>query len=166
VDLANFGYSTPKMFENIPEAKKIYDEHMISVQNTYKNLKQILEEQGFKGEQVNENCRYVLPMATHTDLYFGMNYEALVNFLGKRLCTRSQHSIRQLAIAMRTAVLEVLPELKDYLVVKCVRDLYCTESHSCGLYPKKDELLKIIESGKKRNRIVSLQEEYWNNLNQ
>jgi flavin-dependent thymidylate synthase len=165
VNLADFGYHTPKKINNDPILKELWDKHMKDTQNNYLALQERMKELGYTGETVNENCRGILPMDVHSSVNIGFTLEALINYMGNRLCTRTQDAHRQLAIEMRKVVLEVLPELKDYLVVKCARDLYCSESHSCGLYPKKDELLKIIESGKKRNRIVSLQEDYWNTLN-
>jgi flavin-dependent thymidylate synthase len=167
VNLADFSYHTPKKIQKDEILNQIWTEHMETTKQTYSKIQSRMSELGYKGETINENARGILPLDHHSAVNIGFTLEALINYMGNRLCTRTQDGHRQLAIAMRKAVLEVVPELKDHLVVKCVRDLYCTESHSCGLYPKKDELLKIIEAGKEKlePEPISEQVAYWNALN-
>ena len=63
----------------------------------------------------------------------------------KRLCSRSQWEIRELARMMRDEVLEVLPKLKDELVPTCEYLLWCPEGKSCcGKAPTKDEIKNLL----------------------
>ena len=74
-----------------------------------------------------------------------MTVEALIHFMNMRLCVRAEDKIRELAIAMKDATLELLPELKDKLVPNCQAMLWCPEGrHSCGAYPTKEALKDII----------------------
>jgi hypothetical protein len=49
---------------------------------------------------------------------------------------------------MRDAALEILPELKEYLVPQCQYLLWCPEEHGCGAYPSRNELQKTIQNYK------------------
>ena len=57
-----------------------------------------------------ENANFVLPRATNLTLTIGFTPEALIHFMHKRLCVRAQDEIRAVAIAMKKAVEEILPE--------------------------------------------------------
>ena len=65
-----------------------------------------------------------------------------MNFMNERLCTCAQWEIRELAWAMRRAVIEKVPELAEYLVPKCEKNGKefgaCNESksRSCGRHPR------------------------------
>ena len=50
-------------------------------------------------------ARCVLPNATPTIIYVTMNIRALMNFFNERLCTRASKEIREMAQAMRDAIL-------------------------------------------------------------
>ena len=62
-----------------------------------------------------------------------MNAEELITIMHKRLCTQASAETRQIATAMREAVLEKCPEFSDVLVPNCVyRNGLCTEYKPCG----------------------------------
>lgn len=86
-------------------------------------------------------ARYILPEGIETEGVWCFTLEALINFMHKRLCSRASNEIRTLAKNIRKAVLEVLPELQEYLVPQCEYLLWCPESKSCGKYPSKEERL-------------------------
>ena len=59
---------------------------------------------------------------------------------------RAEDKIREIALAIKKATLEILPELKDKLVPNCQALLWCPEGKaSCGAYPTKEQLKKMIE---------------------
>ena len=62
-----------------------------------------------------------------------------------RLCVRTEDVHRKLAIAMKKAVLEVLPELKDDLVPQCQYLLWCPENKKDCAYPPKKELIEKLK---------------------
>lgn len=142
IDKDGFTYTTPKNIEKYPESKRLYDEIMRSI-NVYRNaIKKSLEEDGVPPKKATEDANFVLPRATNSMLTIGFSPEALINFMHKRLCTRAQDEIRAVAIAMRNAVHEVLPEWTDKnLVPHCKYLMWCPEGKmGCGAAPTKEEL--------------------------
>ena len=56
-----------------------------------------------------------------------------------------EDKIRELALGLKRATIEILPELKDKLVPNCQAMLWCPEGKaSCGTYPTKNQLKKMI----------------------
>ena len=128
-----FDYVKPKTIKPGEPANVIYDNAMEYLANTYK----ILQELGIP----NEDARMVLPNACETVIEVKMNLRALMNFMNERLCTCAQWEIRELALAMKKAIVEKYPELEEYLVPKCEKYGkeygFCNEpqKRSCGRHP-------------------------------
>lgn len=144
VDFSNAKIKIPPTIENNEKAKEKFIEASEYLLNTYKELQDILEEDGIKGEMSNQDCRYILPLGTETSAVYGYTFEALENFMNNRLCSRSQWEIRKVAFLMKNEVLDVLPELKDKLVPRCEKLMYCPEGKSCGRTPTKKEVKKLL----------------------
>lgn len=141
-----FDYVVPPFIQRDEQALDIYTDAINEIQLAYTRLVNYFEsEKNFKGEKVNQDVRYLLPNACHTELTMGFTLEAIINFVNKRLCTRSQWEIRGLAKKMVAEILDVLPELEPDLVVQCEKQLFCTEGKGCcGKAPTKDETLAIL----------------------
>ena len=128
-----FDYVTPSSIKNNRTANSIYNELMDEIALIYKSLQQA----GIP----NEDARMVLPNACETVIEVKMNLRALMNFMNERLCTCAQWEIRQLALAMKKAIVEKYPELEEYLVPKCEKYGkeygFCNEpqKRSCGRHP-------------------------------
>ena len=135
-----FKYVTPNTLKPGNPATVLYDNAMNDIANAYK----ILQELGIP----NEDARMVLPNACETVIEVKMNLRALMNFMNERLCTCAQWEIRQLALAMKKAIVEKYPELEEYLVPKCEkygpRFGACNESKSrtCGRHPRLEEIFE------------------------
>lgn len=133
-----FKYVTPNTLKPGNPARVLYDNAMEYLADTYK----ILQELGIP----NEDARMVLPNACETVIEVKMNLRALMNFMNERLCTCAQWEIRQLALAMKKAIVEKYPELEEYLVPKCEKYGkefgFCNESKSrtCGRHPRLQEI--------------------------
>lgn len=111
----------------------------------YEDIQQYVYNKTENHERANEQARYVLPMATHTAFVIGFTVEALIHFMNMRLCTRAEDTIRELAIKMKEATLNVLPDLAPKLVPNCQAYLWCPEgAKGCGAYPTKNQLKEII----------------------
>lgn len=146
IDFSDFEYYTPPLIANIPEAKEIYDNHMLSTRETYSKLVEILNKNGITGERAFEAARGVSPMNYRTGMVIGMTIEALIELCHKRLCTRTQEHSRHLIKMIRDAVVEIVPELAPYTVVQCEHLLWCPEGNKCcGLYPTKEEVEKAYK---------------------
>ena len=70
----------------------------------------------------------------------------------KRLCVRAQDEVRSVAIAMKKAVAEILPEYAEQLIPHCQHLLWCPESKrmTCGAYPRKEDLVKELKEYRKK----------------
>ena len=135
-----FDYVIPKSIESNESAIVIYKHIMDTLDFNYS----LLQELGIP----NEDARMILPNACETVIEVKMNLRALMNFMNERLCTCAQWEIRQLALAMKKAIVEKCPELEEYLVPKCEKYGkeygFCNESksRSCGKHPR---LVEIFE---------------------
>ena len=148
VDKSSFAYEIPIEITDNKELIQKYHAHMKDTINLYTDIQSYVLEKTNSQERANEQARYVLPMSTHSAFVYCLDVEALIHLMNKRLCTRTEDVFRKLATLMKTEVLKVLPELKDVLVPQCVDLLWCPESNSCGAYPKKKELQKMIQEVK------------------
>lgn len=151
VDFSHFDYHTPVIIENDPILKKIYDEQMESARIAYGAIVVRLNCLGYEGEKAFEIARGVAPMNHHSAVTIGFTIEGLINFMHKRLCTCSQDEIRKLANAMRHAVVNVIPELDEYLVPACDAYGFCPEQpkRSCKKYPQREVAQKLMDEYKK-----------------
>ena len=145
IDKNNFTYVTPRNIEKYPQALPFYQNCMSNIDTTRRLIKEILIENGVDPHKAVEDANFVLPRATNTKLTIGFTPEALITFMHKRLCSRSQDEIHDIAIAMKKAVSEVNPEFAKELMPHCQYLLWCPEGKkSCGAYPTREELKKII----------------------
>lgn len=135
-----FGYVLPLTIKNKECAKVEYIKLMDKIAETYKDLQEI--------GVPNEDARMILPNACETVIEVKMNLRALMNFMNERLCSCAQWEIRELAVKMKNAVIEQVPELTEYLVPKCEKYGkefgFCNESKSrtCGRHPRLAEIFK------------------------
>lgn len=131
-DEDGFGYVVPKSIQDNPEAIEVFEEFIAECQGIYSRLQDL--------KILNEDARMVLPNACTTVIEVKMNLRTLMNFMNERLCTCAQWEIRELAMLMRKAVLEQVPELAPYLVPKCEK--YGKEFGFCMETKKRREQLK------------------------
>ena len=145
VDKDSFVYEIPVEIIGNEKLLAKYHAHMMNTMDLYSEIQEYVLNKTASQERANEQARYVLPISTHADFVFGMTIEALIHFSNMRLCVRAEDKIRELALSIKKTVLTLLPELKDKLVPNCQSLLWCPEGRmSCGAYPTKNELKKII----------------------
>jgi thymidylate synthase (FAD) len=136
----SFKFVTPRTIDGNPEAEHIFEALMGYINMQYKKLQAL----GIP----NEDARYVLPNACETTLEITLNGRELIHICNERLCTRAQWEIRQLALLMRKAVKEhdeQCAKFAEFLNPKCVSLGYCPEHSSCGMMPRKKDVLKQYE---------------------
>ena len=107
-----------------------------------------MQENGINGEKANDLMRTMLPIGVPCNLTMGFTIEALIHFMHKRLCVRADEPIRKVAQLMEEVILEVEPRYKGLFVSQCVDLMYCPEKLSCGRYPNKEEVQRLIKLGK------------------
>lgn len=141
----SFAYEVPSEITDNEELLAKYHTHMMNTMKLYTEIQEYVYHKTNSHERANEQARHVLPISTHADFVIGMTVEALIHFSNVRLCVRAEDKIRELAFAMKKVTLELLPELKEKLVPNCQALLWCPEGHaSCGAYPTKEQLKKIL----------------------
>lgn len=114
------------------DAAQYFAQTMEIIAERYVRLNDAL---GRRGEESNEDARYVLPNACETKLFVTMNARELLHFFEERLCQRAQWEIRGVADQMLKSVREVCPSLFEGAGPKCLRNGRCTEgTMSCGRY--------------------------------
>lgn len=142
----SFVYEIPVEITDNEALLAKYHKHMMNTMELYSEIQEYVFNKTNSHERANEQARYVLPISTHADFVVGMTIEALIHFENSRLCIRAEDKIRELALAFKHATLELLPELKEKLVPNCQALLWCPEGKaSCGAYPTKNQLKKMIE---------------------
>ncbi len=137
VDKNSFAYEIPKEIVDNDVLIKKYHSHMMNTLSLYSEIQDYVKNKTNSQERANEQARYVLPMATHSSVAIGFTVEAFIHLCNVRLCNRTEDVHRQLVKMMRDKVVEILPELEDYLAPKCVTAGYCEETHGCGMVVRK-----------------------------
>lgn len=158
VNFSDFDYYTPDIINKDEQLKKLYHEHMENTKRVYKAIVERLNELGYHGEKAYEVARGVICMNYNTGLVIGFTVEALINLMHKRLCVCSQDHIIKLAVLMKKATLELLPELKDKLVPACEALGYCPESakRTCGRYPQKEVAIALMNEYRKNKNFQEM----------
>lgn len=151
----SFCYEVPSEITDNEELLKKYHGHMKSTLELYEEIQtyvydKVFEKTGSKEkakERANEQARYIVPMSTHSSFVIGFTLEALIHYCNIRLCTRTEDVHRQMAVMIKNAVLEQLPELKDVLVPNCKYLMWCPEGKKCcGAAPTKNELIERLNN--------------------
>lgn len=127
-----FDYVTPFNVKQDLEKTQAYNRAMLYAEKAYRELQEL----GIS----KEDARMVLPNACTTYIEVKMNLRALMNFMNERLCSCAQWEIRNLALAMKKAIVEKYPELEPYLVPKCEK--YGKEFGFCMETKQRREQLK------------------------
>ena len=119
----NMSLTIPSAIKNEDKYKNIYK----LLQEEYKNLLQIGEEP--------ENARMILPLAVHSDIVFGINYRALYELAGKRLCLAAQEEFRLVVNQIKKEIFKVNAMLSNQLQCPCVKTKKCMrpQEYFCGI---------------------------------
>ena len=112
-------YVTPKSIAENSNAKKIFDETLEKISETYQKLLTV----GIP----KEDARFILPNAAKTNIIVTMNARELRHFFNLRCCTRSQWEIREVATEMLKQAKEAAPALFENAGPSCVELGYCPE---------------------------------------
>lgn len=140
VNMEDFQVVTPETILNNPIALQEYNKVIIAIRKAYQKITKALIDNGTPSKSAKEDARYILPNGCTTQLVMTMNYRELGDFLGKRMCTRAQWEIREMAGYIFDIMSEIEPAIfgKDgvFKGVKCFNQGYCNEEFSCGLMKK------------------------------
>ena len=142
-----FGYILPPKIKALgEEAAEKFASQMNQIEEWYREW----QEQLGKGEQSNEDARFILPNACETRIMLTMNVRELRHFFSLRMCNRAQWEINELATRMHRLCMETAPALFEDAGPACLRGKCPEGEKSCGLGPKKREERKILLESLKR----------------
>lgn len=132
-------YVTPRSIENNAEAKKLFEETLQKVSDTYQNL--------LKCGIPKEDARFILPNAAKTNIIVTMNARELHHFFNLRCCTRAQWEIREVATEMLKQAKNATPTLFENAGPSCVKLGYCPEGkmkpHECNVAEIRKKFLNM-----------------------
>ena len=131
-------YLTPSSIANSAKAKRIFDETLEEISETYKKLLRL----GIP----KEDARFILPNAAKTNIIVTMNARELRHFFNLRCCTRAQWEIREAATEMFTQVKKVAPALFENAGPSCVELGYCPEGRMKPPECNVEETRKLFRS--------------------
>lgn len=147
IDKNNFTYVIPKNIQKNDKALVFYQNLMSSIDTTRRLIREALIEDGVDVHKAVEDANFVLPRATNSKLTIGFTPEALIRFEQKRLCSRAQDEIREIAVEIKRLVNEINPDFGKELMPHCQYLLWCPENDkSCGAYPTKKQLKEILNN--------------------
>lgn len=112
-------YVTPPNISANAEAKRIFEETLEKISETYQRLLKL-------GIQ-KEDARFILPNAAKTNIIVTMNARELRHFFNLRCCMRAQWEIREVAIEMLKQAKKAAPALFENAGPSCVELGYCPE---------------------------------------
>lgn len=112
-------YVTPPSITEKAEARKIFDETLVRISETYNKLLKL-------GIQ-KEDARFILPNASKTNIITTMNARELRHLFNLRCCVRAQWEIREVATEMLKLAKKVAPALFENAGPSCVELGYCSE---------------------------------------
>lgn len=143
IDKSGFDYAVPKSVEVNDTASKLYAEIMMQIDKYRSLIKEALTDSGISESRAVQDSNMVLPRATTSELVVGFTPEALIHFCHKRLCSRSQEFIHEVAHVMKFEIMKYNPKFAEELVPHCEYLLWCPEgSKGCGRKPTRDEMLR------------------------
>jgi thymidylate synthase (FAD) len=121
-----------------------FEEVVAATVTYYREQIDRLKDAGKKGEQAQEDARYIIPNAGRTNLIWTTNLRNLLHVVHIRMCTRAQWEIRKMLHLCRRAVAAEFPLIAKYMVVKChpLAIGYCDEEfRSCGFRPLREKVI-------------------------
>jgi len=112
-------YVTPPSIMDNTEAKRIFDEALAKISETYKKLLNL--------KIPKEDSRFILPNAAKTNIIVTMNTRELQHFFNLRCCARAQWEIRETATEMLRQAKKIAPILFEKAGPSCVKLGFCPE---------------------------------------
>jgi thymidylate synthase (FAD) len=126
-----------------------FEETIAQTVSYYRGIVDEYKERGIKGEQAQQDARYIIPNAGKTNLIWTSNLRNLLHVCHVRMCSRAQWEIREMLQRCRRALESQFPLIAKYMVVKCHPYAmgYCDEEfRSCGFRPRKDALVPVDDN--------------------
>ena len=127
-----FDYLIPPSIKKDPALVREFEQCMAEAQERYGRILKRLEELGYKGEDGQQDARYLLPNAAETKIIVSMNARELLHFFRVRCCNRAQWEIRAMSERMLALVKLVAPTIFAQAGPGCLSGPCPEGSMSCG----------------------------------
>lgn len=151
VNKRNMTVDIPTEIKDNKALVRRFNDHIENTKELYNDIQLYVYDKTGSKERANEQARKILPIHVNSAVTIGFTIEAFIHLCHKRLCVRTEEEHRELVRMMRDAILEILPELKEYLVPQCQYLLWCPEEKGCGAYKSKKELVEVIKNAREDN---------------
>mgnify|MGYP004657497541 CR=1 FL=1 len=151
----DFEYIVPPAIAENEEARRIFDDTMKALDESYRRLTALLVEQKLSGvaepspaqrraaeKSAIEDARFVLPNACDTRMVVTMNARSLLHFFRLRCCNRAQWEIREVARQMLLLARGAAPHIFAKAGPPCLNGPCPEGAKSCGRMQEMRELYK------------------------
>jgi thymidylate synthase (FAD) len=117
---------------------------MNKAQEAYSHIVSRLNEKGLKGEEANQDARFILPNACETKIIITMNARELLHFFKQRCCNRAQWEIRSMAINMLRLVSRTAPAIFRNAGPGCLKGKCPEGDYTCGKMKEVREFFRKV----------------------
>ena len=139
---AGFDFIIPPSIKKDGELARYFRDFMNKAQEAYSHIVSRLNEKGLKGEEANQDARFILPNACETKIIITMNARELLHFFKQRCCNRAQWEIRSMAINMLRLVSRTAPAIFRNAGPGCLKGKCPEGDYTCGKMKEVREFFK------------------------
>ena len=141
---AGFDFVIPPSIKKDRELARYFADSMNKAQEAYRHIVRRLNEKGLKGEEANQDARFILPNACETKIIITMNARELLHFFKQRCCNRAQWEIRSMAIEMLKLVIGTAPAIFRHAGPGCLKGKCPEGDYTCGKMKEVREFFKKV----------------------
>jgi thymidylate synthase (FAD) len=141
---AGFDFIIPPSIKKDGELARYFRDFMNKAQEAYSHIVSRLNEKGLKGEEANQDARFILPNACETKIIITMNARELLHFFKQRCCNRAQWEIRSMAINMLRLVSRTAPAIFRNAGPGCLKGKCPEGDYTCGKMKEVREFFKKL----------------------
>ncbi len=141
---AGFDFIIPPSIKKDSELARYFRDFMNKAQEAYSHIVSRLNEKGLKGEEANQDARFILPNACETKIIITMNARELLHFFKQRCCNRAQWEIRSMAINMLRLVSRTAPAIFRNAGPGCLKGKCPEGDYTCGKMKEVREFFKKL----------------------
>ncbi len=129
---AGFDFIIPPSIKADKELTREFKRSMTEAQKAYNHFVKKLNELGVKGEDANQDARFLLPNAAETKIIVTMNARELQHFFKLRCCNRAQWEIHEMADRMLKLAIKASPVIFEKAGPGCLSGPCPEGSYTCG----------------------------------
>jgi thymidylate synthase (FAD) len=141
---AGFDFIIPPSIKKDGELARYFRDFMNKAQEAYSHIVSRLNEKGLKGEEANQDARFILPNACETKIIITMNARELLHFFKQRCCNRAQWEIRSMAINMLRLVSRTAPAIFRNAGPGCLKGKCPEGDYTCGKMKEVREFFRKV----------------------